>query len=47
MRAKVYVEDVHLTGYSEIVKFRAVYGGDTNAEDNEHTNQQRGARGGD
>lgn len=34
MRAKFQIQSVTLNGYSEVVKFSAVYGGSTNAEDN-------------
>lgn len=34
MRAKLQIESVTLNGHSEQLKFRAVYGGGSNAEDN-------------
>lgn len=34
MRAKLQIESVTKTAYAEHLKFHAVYGGDTNSEDN-------------
>ncbi len=36
MRAKMVVNQVTDNGYSDVVKFSAVYGGSTNAEDNSY-----------
>lgn len=34
MRAKLKIESITQLAYAEVLKFSAVYGGDTNSEDN-------------